>query len=141
MISREKAELIRSLADADGYIEPQSVIDEARRPRSLLHEDFEWDVDAAARSHWLETARQLIRFVKLEFIVDTRTLTSVAYVVDPDRPAKSKRYVDITVAAGMKEKAHAILLAEMMRITAAIRRAQQVAVSARTSPTTRSDVE
>jgi len=127
MISREKADLIRSLADADGFIEPENVINEARRPRSLIHEDFDWDIDSAAHSHWLDTARRLIRFVKLEFIIEARTLTSVAYVVDPDRPAKSKRYVDITIAASNREKSHAILLAEMMRITAAIRRAQQVA--------------
>ena len=129
MISREKAELIRSLADEEGFIEPQSVIDEARNPRSILHEDFPWNVAEAAQAHWIEVARRLIRFVKIEFIVDTRTLSSVAYVVDPDRPPKSKRFIDIQMAATQREKAHAILLAEMMRITSAIRRAQQVAAA------------
>jgi hypothetical protein len=127
MISREKADLIKSLADADGYIEPQTVIDEARKPRSLLHDDFDWDVDSAAHAHWIDTARRLIRFVKLEIVVQSRTISSVYYVKDPDRPARSKRYIDLTVAAQQRNLAHQILLDEMSRITSAVRRAQQVA--------------
>jgi hypothetical protein len=127
MISREKADAIRALADADGYIEPSAVINAARNRTHPLHEEFNWNEREAAQSHWLDTARRLIRFVKLEIVIQHRTIQSVAYVVDPDRPPKSRRYVDLTVAAQSKNMAQQVLLSEMERITAAVRRAQQVA--------------
>lgn len=128
MISADKADLIRSLADPDGYIEPSAVITEARSPRSLLHEDFNWNVQEAAEAHWLETARRLIRFVKLHITIQHREISCVHYVVDPERPPKSKRFIDLTIAAQHRNMAQQILLDEMERITAAVRRAQQVAM-------------
>src|SRR5262245_2932887 len=126
MISKEKADLIATLADSSGYIEPQDVVNEARRASSPLHSEFIWDEGEAAERHWLDTARRLIRFVKLEITVEERMIESVAYVSDPDRPTKSKRYVDLTVAARSHDMARQVLLAEMGRIAAAIRRAQHI---------------
>jgi hypothetical protein len=126
VISKDKADSIRALADENGYIEPQTVVDAARRPSHPLHKDFDWNVQSAAQAHWLDTARKLIRYVRVEFVTRDLVINSVAYVSDPQRPPKSKRYVDLTVAATQKGVAREILLDEMQRIVAQIRRARQI---------------
>lgn len=128
MISKEKADAIRALADENGYIEPRDVITTARDPGSPLHDEFTWDITTAADERWVDQARRLIRLVKIEITIDEKVIRSVAYVVDPDRPPRSRRYVDLTVAATHQAMAQEILFAEMERVTAAIRRAQEVAI-------------
>jgi hypothetical protein len=127
MISQEKSEFVRSLADANGHIEPADVIEAARSPKSPIHGDFEWDESIAAQAYLFEQARRLIRLVKIEVTIDHRTFHSVAYVVDPDRERGSRRYVDLTIAAQRRSTAEQIILMEMGRIIAGIRRAQQIA--------------
>lgn len=48
-----------------GQMIPQKVVDEAKRKQSPLHKFFEWDVQTAAEAHWLDTARSLIRIVRV----------------------------------------------------------------------------
>jgi len=127
MISKEKAAFITSLADANGYINPKLVIEAARDPTSPIHSEFEWDVQAAAEEYWLDQARTLIRYVKLNVEISSRTIVAPFYVVDPERPIDSKRYVELTIAGRNEEVARQILTAELERIAAAIRRAQQIA--------------
>jgi hypothetical protein len=127
VINKQKTDAIRALADENGYIEPRDVVAIARDPASPLHDEFEWDVHAAAEAYWIDEAKRLIRLVKIEITIDEKVIRSVAYVVDPDRPPQSRRYVDLTVAATHRAMAQEILFAEMERVTAAIRRAQEVA--------------
>src|SRR4029077_20904761 len=127
MISKEKADYITSLADDNGYINPKRVIEAARDPASPIHIDFEWDVKTAAEQHWLDQARTLIRFVKLNVQISNVTVVAPYYVPDPDRPQQSKRYIELTIAGRNTEMARQVLLAELDRIASAIRRAQQIA--------------
>jgi len=46
--------------DEDGLIQPEAVVEAAQDPESPLHKYFEWDVELAARAHWLARARHLI---------------------------------------------------------------------------------
>jgi hypothetical protein len=128
MISLEKTNYIRTLADASGYIEPSRLVDVAREPDNILHDEFEWDVQRAAEEQWIDQARRLIRLVRVEITVEHREIRAVGYVIDPDRPPTSRRYVDLTVAARNREQAHEIIRDEMSRITAAVRRAQAIAM-------------
>lgn len=57
--------------DRDGELRPAAVVDVAKSPRSKLHRYFEWDVQKAAEKHWLATAGQIIRSIKIE-VVTTR---------------------------------------------------------------------
>lgn len=128
MISLEKANYIRTLADARGHIEPGHLVEVARDPDNPLHNEFEWDIEAAAEQQWIDQARRLIRQVRVEITVEHREIRAVGFVVDPDRPPRSQRYVDISIAARNRDQAHQIILDEMSRITAAVRRAQSIAV-------------
>lgn len=127
MISKEKADYITSLADANGYISPSRVIEAARDPKSPIHTDFEWDIQAAAEQYWLDQARTLIRFVKLNVEINKRIIVAPYYVPDPDRPPRSGRLVELTVAGRNEDVARQVMQDELNRIAAAIRRAQQVA--------------
>lgn len=127
MISKQKAAFVKSLGDADGHIEPVNVVEAARDPSSPIHDEFEWDIRKAAQAHQIETARSLIKVVRLETVIETRTVIAPYYVTDPTRPAKSRRFVELTRLNADREIAERVVLDELDRIAAAIRRAQAVA--------------
>lgn len=127
MISQDKADFIRSLADADGHVDPDVVVAAAQDPRCILHDEFSWDLEEAAKQCWRDRAQALIRYVKLEIRISRQTIVAPFYVCDPIRPPKSRRYVELTIAGRDRDIAQQILTAELDRIVAAVRRAQQIA--------------
>jgi hypothetical protein len=60
MISLAKQTYIKSLADRSGFIEPSRIIEVARDPNNMLHDEFEWNINRAAEKHWLEQARAFL---------------------------------------------------------------------------------
>lgn len=126
MLSEEKTTAIRALA-RDGFIEPAHVVEAARDPESPLHDEFIWNVNEAAQQHWLDTARSLIRVVRVEVKDEPARSLAPYYVVDPLRPPKSQRYIQLDKAARDRELSGRVLSDEIDRIVAAIRRAQAVA--------------
>jgi hypothetical protein len=127
MLSKEKQAAIRALTSADGHVEPDDVWQAGRDPSHALHDEFRWDINEAAQEHWRDTARSLIRFVRLEVTVENVSYISPLYVVDPARPPRSQRYVELDRVARDREMAERCMLDELDRITNAIRRAQSVA--------------
>ena len=57
MITKDKADFIISLAEPNGYINPETVIEAARNPQSPIHNEFTWDIQEAARTLWIDQAR------------------------------------------------------------------------------------
>jgi hypothetical protein len=127
VISQEKADFIRSLANEHGFIEPSDLVAAARPKNSVLHDEFEWNSEKAAEAHRIDTARRLIRYVRIELIINEQVINAVGYVSDPNRPSKSRRYVDLTIVAANEMMRQEVLMAELTRIVAQIRRAQEVA--------------
>jgi hypothetical protein len=126
MISKAKADYLRGLADTAGHIDPRRVVDEAKNPANPLFDEFDWDVEAAAEAHWLETARSLIRFVKLEVTIQRQTVVAPYYIVDPLRPPRSRRYLELSRAAHDITIAQQVMTSELERIASQIRRAQEI---------------
>lgn len=56
-------ELERIAKQNDGILQPEIVVEEARRPSSPLHSKFTWDDTEAAHQYRLYQARTLIRVV------------------------------------------------------------------------------
>jgi len=86
MITDERiiAELTRIVERHGGVLRPEDVVDEARDPRSPLHDQFDWDDSEAAHKWRLHQARNLIR-------------VCVRYVETPDRERKPCRvFVSLT---------------------------------------------
>lgn len=70
-----------------GTLTPEAVVAEARKPRSVFHKYFEWDVDKAAAAHWIRQAQNLIYQVRI----------NVTYIDDPDyQPTSIRLYTSVT---------------------------------------------
>ena len=82
-----KVAALRELEHPDGRIVPEEVVDAARDPDSPLHSSFPWDDATAAHAHRLNLARELIRWVKFEVIINDEPVRTVRYVSDPAQDA------------------------------------------------------
>jgi len=56
-------EVLQGIAEREGRVNPQAVVDEARPEGSRIHDHFEWDDSVAAEAHRKQQARQLVRQV------------------------------------------------------------------------------
>jgi hypothetical protein len=115
------------LHEAHGSLTPDLVVEDAKRPDSPLHACFEWDIDKAATAHWLETARTLIRSVRVEVVNQQTTLTAPYFVRDPRAPARDQGYIAIGQIKDDRELAREVVIEECARAQAAFRRAKEVA--------------
>ena len=57
--------LLEGIRDRFGEITPQLVLKEARHKDSVIHKDFEWNDDKAATLYRLDTARRIIRNLRV----------------------------------------------------------------------------
>lgn len=125
-----KRELIREaileLADANGHIDKRTVFEAARSPNSILHNEFEWDGDAAIIELGLQRASELIRVIKIEIVVDSHKIVAPYYI---NHPSDSKNGVYVPIAGAKDDETikHGILINEVSRIEGAIKRAKAIA--------------
>lgn len=66
---KEKEAAIRAL-EKNGRVDPAELIEAARNPEHPCHESFTWDIEQAAAERWRDQARELIRAVKFEVLVE-----------------------------------------------------------------------
>ena len=126
-----KAQLVREAillcADADGTIRSEAVFEAAKNPNNILHGEFVWDGEEAILQLGLQRAAQLIRSVKVEVIVDSIKLVSPKFVAKPSSN-EGGNYISIDAlkdaTATIK---HGVLLDEISRIEANIKRAMAIA--------------
>lgn len=62
-----KAELDKLAKQLGHNPSPAEVVDAAKEPKHPLHVCFTWNEAAAARAHWIEQARSLIRNLRVTF--------------------------------------------------------------------------
>lgn len=55
-------------ASNNGYLNPSNVVDAARDPSHVLHDEFDWDDESAAESYRIAQAGALIRRVKFTVV-------------------------------------------------------------------------
>lgn len=109
-----------------GRLTPEAVIEDARSPKSPLHDQFEWD-DSVAAQHWrTEQARQLIRSVTVQITTDTRTYTTPHYVRDPEA-GSAQGYIAVAKLKTSKDLAREALRAELVQAEALFERALGIA--------------
>lgn len=114
-------------AKHNGLLTPEAVVADAKDPTSPLHEHFEWNVKKAAMSHWIDTARMLIRSVRVIVTTERSVLSTVAYVRDPSLPSGEQGYRAITSIRTDKDKARETVIAEFGRAESVLRRAKEIA--------------
>ena len=120
-----KAEAIAACKDTRGRIRPEAVVEAARNPDSVLHDEFEWNIGEAAQKYWVSRARELIREVKLVITYEDRRVVAPYYVSDPSDDESS--YIETTRIARKANLAKQTIVDEMARIKAAIHRASSLA--------------
>lgn len=105
-----------------GPLTPDAVIRDAKKQDSPLHGEFEWD-DGKAGHRWrIEQARALIASVRLVIVNETRILSTVAYVRDPDADPKEQGYAKTADLQTDRMRGMAALRTEAGRAEAYLRR-------------------
>ena len=110
-----------------GVLRPTDVVGAARDPKSVLHDEFEWDNSVAAERFRIDQARTLISSVSVTIVDETRVLQTVAYVRDPDAAPKEQGYVRTVDLRDDEAKAKETLLNEISRAAAYLARVRSLA--------------
>lgn len=114
------------LERSQGRLTPDVVVDDARDPTSPLHDQFEWKDDEAARLYRIDQARQLIRSVKIEVLVDKRSVSVPAYVHDPSDQQK-RGYVETVSLQDDRARGIEAMKREFTRIEGLVTRSRDIA--------------
>jgi hypothetical protein len=119
-------EELKKLERANGRLIATDVVAAAENPKHPLHDRFNWDKEDASHKYRLHQARVLIRQVRVDVIINTHVERVVAYVRDPERPKDYRRAERLV---SRKDLAKQVLLEEVGRAVAALKRARAVAVA------------
>lgn len=92
-LSKAQVARLRQL-ERKGVLTPQVVLDDARKPDSVLHPLIEWDTERAALAWQLAQAQAVIRSVRVLITVEETEVTAVRYVPDPAPPPGRYRNMD-----------------------------------------------
>jgi hypothetical protein len=115
--------------ERDGRLTPDDVVADAVNPDSPLHGEFEWDDSEAANRYRIVQARQLIRSVVHSFETNAITITSVAYVRDPDAGHGEQGYVPVATLKTDKDRARDVLANEAERAAAHLQRVRDLSAA------------
>jgi hypothetical protein len=128
MASRQVVKtILAELETENGRLSPDDVIERAKDPTSPLHEHFIWDDTEAAEKFRRMQASHLIRSVKVEVTIHKIPLSAPCYVRDPASTAPQQTYANVVHVRSDEEKARAVVVDEMQRVSKAVRRAKSVA--------------
>ena len=117
-----KKRLARIAGLHGGRLTPDAVVEDAKSPKSPLHEHFDWDDSVAAVKWRIEQARTLIRQVTVTVTSGTRTVCVPFYIRDPSAGAE-QGYVATAQLRTSEGMARDALRAEMIAANAICERA------------------
>jgi hypothetical protein len=123
-----REELAKIAEENGGRLTPEAVVAAASNRASVLHDFFEWDAKKAAQSYRIEQARMLIRSVRVIVKTEKTTISTVAYIRDPDAENEEQGYVATVSLLGDTARARVALVNEFSRAAAALRRARELAL-------------
>ena len=124
-----RAALEALAAEHGGTLTPAQVVEAARDPDSVLHDEFTWNTEEAAQRFLLMQARALIRGVQIIIRTERQTLNAPAYVRDPARAHKEQGYRSVLAMRSDADSAREVVIAEFSRAANALRRARTVATA------------
>jgi hypothetical protein len=113
-LSVEAVQELRAIENRAGKLTPEQVVNAAADESSALHSCFTWDDSEAAAKWRLDEAREIIRSVRIETVIEERTIRSVAYVHDPGQDQNVAGYINTMkvrkpdVAAVIRQELNAI---------------------------------
>jgi len=112
----------------NGRLTAEMVVDDAKdNPESPFYKYFEWDESEAARAHWIDRARDLIRTVRIEVVSKTLTYQVPAYVRDPEAEPSAQGYVAVQTLKREPANAVATITHEYAQADGYLARAERLA--------------
>ena len=121
---KAKEAAIRAL-EKNGRVDPAELIEVARDPEHPCHSSFTWDIEQAAQERWRDQARELIRSVKFEVLVEDVGNRVCMYVPSGDDDSV---FVSLPKIRS-KSQASAVVLAEVSMLLGNASRAYGIALS------------
>ena len=112
---------LKAMEDRRGRLTPHQVVEAAEPEGSALHDCFEWDDSIAGAAYRVEQARELLKRVKIELVIEDRSFRTVGYVRDPSKQQNKPGYV-ATLKVRVSDTA-ALMQAELDAISALCDRA------------------
>jgi 1,4-alpha-glucan branching enzyme len=128
-VTAQQHDRLKEMSEATGSLEPADVVEEAKNPSSVLHSLFEWNDAKAAERDRLNTARMLIRRVRIIVHTTVYTVKTPYYVRDPDLPSKQAGYRTTASLVSDKDRARAVLRRELEQAQALFDRSRRVAAA------------
>lgn len=129
---RKRADQIRDALEQirlkhGGILRPRNVVDEARNPRHVLHNEFDWLDRSAADKHRLDRARELIQCVVV-FVTTKAVRASVPiYVRHAGVEPREQGYAALTSRDFQQSDAEFTLNREVSAIERSVERARNIA--------------
>lgn len=114
--------------EENGGLEPSQVLADAKKPKSPLHNLYDWDIKRAAEQYWLDRTREIIRTIQVVVHTDVITIEIPRYVRDPDAAVDEARYVETQSLRKDKGKARRLLTAEVERVLGVLQRSRKIAI-------------
>lgn len=109
-----------------GVLTPDAVLEDAKDEDSPLHDQFTWDDSEAAHQWRLEQARTLIRSVRVDIKTETRTISTVRYVRNPEA-GREQGYADVMKIRTREDLAREALHRELVAAKALFDRCESLA--------------
>lgn len=124
-LTEEAIAELKALEDRRGRITPQEVVEAATPEDSPLHGCFEWDDEKAGAAYRIDQARELLKRVKIEVVIEDRTIRTVGYVRDTSRDVSESGYVATMKVTALA--ANDLLRAELQAVSADLSRVVNLA--------------
>ena len=124
-----RAKAIKELENEQGRVTPEKLVRAASSRNHPLHDDFPWDDKIAAHQHRLDVARQIISSVRVIITTETKKISSVGYVRDPEADPKQQGYVSTARLRTEDDAAREALGVEITRVLSAIERVRELAAA------------
>lgn len=91
--------------EKQGRLTPDHAIEEARNPESPLHNEFTWDLQAAAMITWRSQARALISHFQINVVVHHKEYRIQEFVEAPGKAGREQGYIAFTRIKDKKQLA------------------------------------
>lgn len=124
-VSQSEVEAAIRALEKNGRVDPLELIEVARDPEHPCHTFFTWDIEQAAKERWRDQARELIRSVKFEVLVEEIGNRVSMYVASGDEDAV---FVSLPKIRS-KSQASAVVLAEVAQLLGNASRAYGIALA------------
>ena len=114
---------------AKGRLNNDSLIAEARKKKSPLHEMFEWDTEKNVLVSLRQQARRIITSFRVTIRIKEENVAVPIYVRDPEKQSTEQGYVPVDVVRTDEDIARIALSHELARAIGLLKRARGVAAA------------